>query len=246
MSLLSIAKNAEKLVRVHSPAILTAFGVSGALTTAYLAGKASYEAAGKLQKLDDYEYLTTKEKVEMVWELYIPAAISGVITVGCIIGANHVSSKRTAAAYSLLAVSENAFTEYREKIVEQIGAKKEETIRDDIAQDRINKNPPGSNIIIAGTGEVLCCEMFTGRYFQSDMETLRKAENDINSTLIREMWVPLSELYYILKLPYTSHCGEVGWEAGSPLELKFSTVMSEDNRPCIAFDYNYIKPLKGL
>lgn len=227
-------------LKQNSPAILTALGVSGAISTAYLTGKASYEAALILH--DAPEDLTRNEKIEIVWERYIPAAISGFITIGCIIGATKVSSKRTAAAYSLLTVSERAFSEYKEKVTEKLGEKKEQVIRDEIAQERVNNNKP-NQIIVTGSGDVLCCELFTGRYFNSDMETLRKAQNDINAKLVADVFVPLSELYYLLGLPYTSHSSNVGWESSKLLALEFSTVMSEDSRPCLAFDYNYIKPI---
>ena len=54
-------------------------------------------------------------------------------------------------------------------------------IRDEIAQDRVNANPPNSReVLIAGTGEVLFFDMLTGRYFQSTMEDIKRAENKVN------------------------------------------------------------------
>jgi hypothetical protein len=71
----------------------------------------------------DEDMTTTKEKAKVVWKLYIPAGLSGAITVGCIISATRINSKRAAAAYSSLSVSEKAFDEYREKVVERLGGR---------------------------------------------------------------------------------------------------------------------------
>lgn len=246
MKTTEIVKNVEKLVRDNSTVILTAVGVSGTISTAYLAGKASYRAAIVLehkQRTDDMA-MTPKEKAKHVWRLYIPAALSGVTTVACIVSSNRIGTRKTAAAYSLLTVSEKAFEEYKEKVIETVGVRKEQNVRDTIAQDKVTNNPVANNqVIITQGGNVLCCELFTGRYFRSDMETLRRAENEINARILREMYANLSDFYSIIGLPYTSNSCDIGWNSDRLMKLKFSTVLSEDGNPCIAFDYDHTKPL---
>jgi hypothetical protein len=80
--------------------------------------------------------------------------------------------------------------------------------------------------------------VLTGRYFNSDMETLRKAENDVNFRLVNELYVPICDFYYLIGLPYTSNSGQIGWTSGKLMNLEFTTTMSEDSRPCLAFEYN--------
>lgn len=240
MNLTTLLSLVKTTARKNAPAILTAVGVSGTFTTAYLAAVASWRAKGRLSEGPPIEDLTKREIFDQVWDLYLPPVISGVVTVGCILGANHVSSHRATAAYSLLATSERALEEYRNKVVEQIGERKEKALRDEIAQDRVSQTPP---TLVLGSGNVLCCELFTGRYFNSDIEALRKAQNDINARLFNEPCVPLNYFYHLVGLPETSASGDVGWEMGNLMELDFSTVMSDDSRPCIAFAYNYVKPI---
>jgi hypothetical protein len=184
---------------------------------------------------------TIKRTVQLVWKQYIPTAISCGLTIGCVIGSTKISSKRTAAAYSLLTVSERAFNEYKEKVVEQLGVNKEKAIRDEIAQDRV-KETSGSAVVLVGAGNILCYEMHTGRYFYSDMENLRKAQNTINAKLIQEMDATLSDFYHLVGLPNTSYSYMSGWNCDKMMALEFSTTLSEDGRPCIAFDYNYVIP----
>lgn len=239
MNLANLANGIQKTVRDNSPVILTALGVSGTLGTAYLAGRASWQAAMRLG--EHSPYLTPREKIEEVWDLYIPAAISGVVTAGCIIGSNRISSNRAAAAYSVLAIVEKGFSEYRENVVEKLGERKEREIRDEVAQKQIQNNPPPT--VVIGSGSVLCCELFTGRYFNSDMETLRKAENTINAKINGGVYALLSDFYYLIGLPQTSNSSSIGWDTDKQLSIDFSTVMSEDSRPCLAFEYNYVKPI---
>lgn len=238
-NLVVLLHKGERVLRQNSPVILTALGVSGVVSTAYLTGVATYRASHRLE--DQSPYMDKREVIERCWDLYIPPAISGVVAIGCIIASNRVSSKRMAAAYSLAAVSEQVLSEYREKVIETIGEKKEQKIRDDISQDRVNANPPG--VIVMGRGDVVCCEMLTGRYFMSDMETLRKAQNDINSKLLSQDYATLNDLYYMLGLQYTSDSGKTGWTSDKQMDLSFSTVLTEDQRPCLAFEYNYTKIL---
>lgn len=231
----------KAFTKENSPAILTGIGVSGTLATAYLAGVASFKAA---RRLDEAYPLDSKREMFLeVWDLYIPAAISGVVTVGCVIGANHISSKRTAAAYSVLAVTEKVFEEYRGKVAEKIGENKEQAVRDEVAQARIAQNPMGDKLILAESDGVICCELFTGRYFLANMEKIRQAVNDVNAKLLREDYATVGELYYLLGLPTTSNSSRMGWTSDKLLKLDFTTTLTEDNKPCLAFDYNYIKPL---
>lgn len=245
MTLLDLAKKAEKLAVDNSPTILTVLGVTGVVTTAFLTGKASFKAANIIAdeqyRLDLFEKshpLEPKEKFILVWKAYIPAVGTGVLSIVCIVGANHIGSRRAAAVAAAYTISEKAFTEYKDKVVERMGAPKEQDLRDEIAQDRVNRNPSGErNIIVTGRGEVLCYDAFSDRYFESSMEELKKAQNDINYKILSEMYASLGDFYDKIGLASTSYSEEVGWTTDIPLELMLSGTLSEDQRPCISMDF---------
>lgn len=239
MNLQGLSKQLNHFLKGNSPTILAGIGASGVISTAYLSWKAGYEV-GKSYG-DEWKELGYKERIRLAWRSHIPATASGALAIGAIAASTRIGSKRTAALSAAYAVSERAFDEYRRKVVEQLGAGKEQKIRDGVAQDVIRRNPPGT--VILGSGHVLCCELFTGRYFNSDMQALRKAENDINAQLYSQDSATLNDLYYILGLPYTSESARLGWKVGKPLKLDFSVVLSDDDRPCIAFSYNYVEPV---
>jgi hypothetical protein len=240
-----------KQVKANSPEILAALGLVGAASTAYFSGRASYAAAKIIEEheakkgVGENRKERFKERTKLVWKLYIPAAISGALTVGCSIGSLKASGRRTTAAIAVYSLTEKAFAEYREKVMEEIGKGKEQKITDQLVQDRVTENPAGSReVVILGNGHVLCCELFTGRYFRSDMESMRRAQNDINAKIVNNIYTTLDEFYELLGLSSTSVSGNVGWDSDKLMELKFSTVISDGGEPCLAFDYNYTKPLK--
>jgi hypothetical protein len=243
MNLSQLVSKLTKSAKSNSPEILTALAVSGVVTTAYLTAKATFKASGHLE--DQSPHMSTKDKTKLVWKCYIPAGVSGAFTIGCIVGASKANGARTAAAVTAYSITERAFSEYKEKVVEQLGKGKEQKIRDEIVQDRVNRKPPSAQeIVMIGPGKVLCCELFTRRYFRSDMETLKKAQNELNARIVHDTYVPLDEFYDIISLPYTSNSNKIGWDSDKLMELTFSTVLSDGGEPCLAFDYNYTKPLK--
>jgi len=230
-----LVKSAQRLAVDNSPAIMTAIAVGGTLTTVFLAGKASFRAAELLS--EESPHLDTREKAELVWKLYIPAAGTAVLTVTAIIMSHHISSRRTAAMAAAFTISEKAFVEYKEKVIDKIGDKKEQAVRDEIAQDRLNRNPAGQQLVIVGGGDVLCYDAYIDRYFNSSMETLRKAQNDINFQVLNDHYASLSDFYDILGLPHAQVSENVGWNLDKELDLKFTTGMSTDNRPCIVISF---------
>jgi Family of unknown function (DUF6353) len=241
---------AKFLLENHSTTILTGIGVGGTVATAVLTGRASFKAARiieqeKLLFQDEVEAarlvdaeLSRTTKVKLVWKEYLPPVASGVLTITSIIVANKISSKKIAALAVAGGISERALQEYKDKVVEKLGERQSEKMRDEIAQDRVSKHPIGTKeVILAGTGEVLCYDMLSGRYFQSTVEEIKRAENKINFEIVQFMQASLSQFYDEIGLPPTPFTDSVGWNSNNPIELQLSTVMSPDGRPCIAVDF---------
>jgi hypothetical protein len=250
MNISNIGGSVRTNVKEHSGIILSIFAGIGTLTTAYLAAKASYDAAGMIRLANEerepiFDTKTRlKENTKLVWKLYIPAGISAASTITCIIGANRIEAKKTIAAQTAFAISQRVYSEYKDKVIEELGAHKDQSVRDKLAEDKVKKNPPPSkDVLITGPGVVLCCELYTGRYFTSDMEKLRKAQNDLNSRLLKHDYATLNDFYYLIELHQTSISGDIGWKSDRMMDLMFSTVLTDDGRPCLAFEYNYIVPL---
>lgn len=226
----------KRFVKDNSSVLLVVGASVGVLSTAYLAAQAGYRTAHRLESEDPRMEL--KERAQRVWRFYIPAGVSATATIVCVAGIKHVDGRKTLAAQTALAVSQRAYESYRAQVIDELGERKDKTILAKVAEERLRENPPST--VVVGSGTVLCCELFTGRYFNSDMEALNKAVNEINSRLLKHDYATLDDLYYILNLNTTTVSGQSGWNSSRLLELEFSAVVSPDGRPCLAFDYNYV------
>lgn len=250
MNFPSVMKSAQRLLTDHSPAILTSLGVAGAVTTAILTGKASIQAErlyrehlGPRYESGDTDKPTKRQVGELVWKEFIPPVIMGGVTIACIIGANHVGTRRAAALAAGFKVAEEMASEYRAKVVEQIGKNAEEKIQVAVAKDRMEHNPVGSTIIITGD-KTLMYDAFSGRYFEGSIEGVKKAVNEINFDINSNYYSSLTDFYDKIGLPRTSASDEFGWNADQQLEVEFCPVIMNDGK--VAIEMHYEKsPVRG-
>lgn len=250
-NLSKVISNFKTGLSKHSPEILTGIGIAGMITTTVMAVKATPKALDILSEIkenrtDEDKKEIAKEMVCKVAPVYLPATLTGCFSIACLIGASSVNARRNAALATAYTLSEGALREYQDKVIETIGEKKEKSIRDDIAKDKIANNPVTNNeIIVTSRGDTLCYDSISGRYFTSDMEKIRRIENELNKRLISEMYISLNELYYELGLRCTEQGNELGFNIDDGLiDFQFSAQIADDGRPCIVLGYR-IAPRYG-
>ena len=235
--------DAKAVLSKHSPEILTGIGVAGMITTTVLAVKATPKAMWLIEEEKyrlEKEDLTVIETVKAAWKPYIPAAITGVSSIACIAGASSVSARRNAALATAYQMSRTALSDYKAKVIETIGEKKEQAVRDKVAQDKIEKNPvKNTEVIITEKSNTLCFDALSGRYFRSDIDAIKRAVNDLNYRMIGgEMYISLNEFYSEIGLPEIKQGDELGWNIDKgQIELDFSSQLTEDGTPCVVVDY---------
>lgn len=246
MDLKATASQVEKFLRSHSPEILTGFGVTGVVSTAYLAWKAGYKAANTciLYPEETSRKERIKNDIKHHWKQNVPMVLMGGGTVVCIVAATRIGTRRTAVLSAAYSLSQNALVEYKEKVKEQFGERKEQKVRDDIAADKVRANPIGKDVVLIGSGNVMCCELQTMRYFLCDVETLKKAQNEINDRILRCDYANLAEFYTLINQSPSPYSEEFGWFHDRGLmEVQISAVLMDDTTPCIGFDFNYLAHL---
>lgn len=248
-----IIKNLQVVTRKYQPEILTGIGIAGMITTTIMAVKATPKALDKIEEIKDEhkkdvdkkEYC--KEIIVKVAPIYIPATIICGLSVSCLIGASSVNFKRNAALATAYTLSESALKEYQDKVVETIGPKKEEIIRSAVAKDTFEKEPVSSKeVYITEKGETLFYEPLSGRYFKSDIDSLRKMENELNRRMRDENYITLNEFYYEIGLPGTELGEIMEWDIDRGyIDLDFVPNKTPDDKPCFMVshrvrpDYRY-------
>lgn len=236
------AKGLVCFAKKYYPEILVAFGSAGMFTAGVFFGKGRDKAKQILKENESEEKLSPVSVIKATWKCYIPAITIGAISAACIVGSSSANLKRNAALATAYTLSESALKEYRDKVKDVVGDKKEQEIRDEIAKDQLVKNPVVQQKIIAtGNGSTLCFDPKSGRYFYSDIDRLHKAENEINRQMRNDAFMTLNDFYYELGLDAIDLGESVGWNIDKGyLDLQFSSQLSTDYTPCIVIDYNVV------
>ena len=242
----SISKKIPIAIKKHSPEILTGVGIAGMIAGTVLAVKQTpkaLELMGEKKEELGEEKLTVIEVVKTTWKCFLPIVVIDTISIICLIGADSVNLKRNMALMTTYALSETALKEYKDKAIEIVGEEKNREIIDAVVKDKISQNPVSKQeVIVTGKGNVLCYETLSGRYFESDINTLRTAESVINQKLINENYALLNEFYYEIGLGMTDIGDDIGWEVSrGPFSLDVSSLVTEDGRPCLVIGYE-VKP----
>lgn len=248
-------KDVQAVISKHSPELLTGLGIAGMITTTVLAVKATPKALKLIENkkeelcIDPTEKLTPVETVKATWKCYIPAAITGVTSVACLVGASSVNARRNAALATAYNLSTTALSEYKEKVIETVGEKKEREIRDKVAEDQVQKNPVNNSaIVVTNKGGTRFMDSITKRRFTSDIETIRQIANRLNRQMINgQDYVSLNEFYYELGLEGCDVGDELGWNVTRGLiELPEPphAVVDTDGVPCIVLEYE-VAPKRG-
>lgn len=247
MQLSTIMKSVKNSVSKHSPEILTGIGIAGMTISAVLAVKATPRAIDLIEKREDElecTGLSAVETIKTTWKCYIPAVVTWSVSVGCIIGASKVNVRKNAALATAYTLSETAFREYKTKVIEAIGEKKEQEIKDTIDREAIQRKPvKGREVVITTKGETLCYDHFSDRYFTSSAEAIRKVENHLERRLLSEGYVCLNDLYAELGLNPLPDIGyDIGWNIDRGFaDFSFSSQLNEDDKPCLVLSF-LIKP----
>lgn len=244
-----LAQSMGRTIKRKSPEILTGIGIGGMLTTTILAVRATPEALRRIEakkRAEHHKKLTTMQTVQVAWKCYIPAGITATVSTACLIGASAVNGRRNAALATACTLAENSLREYRTKVVETIGERKENAIRDAIDRDQVERNPPPSDtsgipITEGAVTPVLCLDAMFGRYFYSDVETLKRAANKLNWQMNNgcEPYISLNEFYMEIGLTTVDVGEDLGWRSDKGLiDLRFSSQLLNGRTPCLVVSHN--------
>ena len=238
------AKSIKGVLERHTPEILTGIGVAGMVTSTVLAVKATpkaYLLVNDRKNELEVEKLPVTELVKTTWKCYIPAAVTCGASIACLVGASSVNFKRNAALATAYKLSEAALSEYKDAVIETIGEKKEQSVRDKVAEERLKKNPVSkSEIIVTDNGTTLCYDPVGNSYFKSNIQQIESAKNKLNARMLSENYVSLNDFYDELGIGPTKLGEDLGWDIYKDglIDIAFSSQLAEDGTPCLVMDYS--------
>lgn len=239
----NFTRGARTTFTKHGPGILMGLGVTGMFTMTALAVGATPKALQDIEvrkKELEVEELTPVETVKACWKNYIPAVATGIFSTACIIGSHSTHVRRNAALATAYKLSETAFVEYKDKVIETIGEKKEKNVREKVNKERLEKNPvTQTSVIITDKGNTRCYDPLSGRYFTSNIEKIRRAVNNLNEELLNGMgYVSLNDFYSELILDSTDIGDELGWNIiDGQVKIDFDSLIDAEGTPCVVIEY---------
>lgn len=260
MSAKQFLTKAQLLITNNSQQILTGIGVAGVISTTVMAVKVTPKACylidlaaeDKIEK-DDIDIPTGRgvsdnlhilgpiDTVKATWKCYLPVVVMGGLTIACFIGSYKNGAAKQAAIASAYSLAEKTFNDYREKVIEIVGEDKDKEVRDAVAKKQLEQTNSEA-IIPFGNGVHLCYDTISGRYFRSDVETIRSKMNDFNNELNGDYYSDLNYWYIILDLPSISIGHDLGWCANRLMDISFSSQIAPNGEPCIVLDYGKSQP----
>lgn len=255
----SLLSSAQKAASKNAPAIFATLGVVScgvAIVQAYKAGPKVDRLINQRKaelSIDESEKLPVGEIVKTTWKEVLPIAIEFGTGAAFIFGSHHISNSRNAALMTAYKLSETALVEYKNKVVETLGEKKNKEIEDSIAQDRVTKLPPvETEIINTGKGNTLIKEPITGRYLRSNPEYVKKLRNDLNYRMGcgSEMYVEFDEFLYPLGIKDADVGRMLGWSQfiTGPIDFRYSSTVAEIGgmeEPCLVITYS-VEPVANF
>ena len=217
-------------LKKNASTFLTCIGAGGMIATVVLAVKATPNAQKKiagakiekrqaLQTSDDPmsvinspTSLTPTETVLACWKEYAPAMAVGTASLICIFGANFLSRRQQACLISAYAALDQAFEEYRSKVISLAGAETDNAVMNSIQEehkDSDEKNPPWEVV------QTFYLEGYP-KFFDTTMEKVARAEYCFNRIFVLRGYATFNELLHFLGLEDLGEMGEqVGWESYS-------------------------------
>jgi len=223
---MSIFKKFLKGAEKRLPEILTATGLILNGTAIVEAIRNTPRALDNLRQAEDEKGapLDTSEKIDATWKCYIPTMVTGTLGAVCIIGGAVKYRKQNAALVSLYAISEGALSEYKKKMIQELGETKVKEIETKIDQERSEKiedersksgltiiDPDNSTQVVFREQD-LCLDTFTYRYFYTTENDVKTAVVELNHEINKGDFVTLNDFYFKLGVEPVDFGGDVGWD----------------------------------
>jgi len=221
----------------HSPTLLFGAGVVGVVATTVLACRATLklqavleEAQSDLEQIkevesDKYsEADRTQDRTVVqirtaltITKLYGPAVAMGIVSIGCLGGSHHILTKRNAGLMAAYASIEKAFSEYRQRVLDEVGEDKElefrygtEVVAEEGAKGKtVKRVSPGTPSMYARFFDE--CSRSWSRQAEYNLLFLRCQQNYANDLLLSRGHVFLNEIYDMLGIDRSKAGAVVGW-----------------------------------
>lgn len=243
MEFQNLLKKTSNILKDNLPGILTGIGIVSMGATIAFSINATPKAAMLIEMAEENreEELTKIEKFKLVWKEYKYSYIFGSLSIFCFISSVAINSKRNALLATALALSETTLKDYVSNVKKIVGEKTEKKIRDSISEEKINKSFESNNpVIVTNKGNTLFLDILTGNEFRSDIDTIKKYINELNSEIINHNYISLNDYCYKLFNKYIEIGDTVGWSVNSGIMDVYFSAQLRGDEPAIVINHQVL------
>ena len=228
--------------------LLVGMAMFGVGATAYFAATETPDVNEKLEekKQQKGEELTIPEKAMIMVPGYRKTIATSVGTIGAI-GLAHKCDLDKIALYSgAYKIANDKLNALNEKVEEELGPRKKQKLKDAIREDYVRANPPSENLIInTGKGVTLCIDTYSGRYFYSCAEAIKRAQAEAIVKFREQGYLSLNDWYDLIGLDCIKLGDDFGWSDNRDVfDIDFTSTLTDDNRPVLVVEF-YNDPIPG-
>lgn len=228
------------LAKNHSPEILTGVGIIGLGVSAVMIAKATIKAVPLMEEHHDNRVLIKHAGLEpkaqqkaivanvansgiKLAKVYGPAVTTGLASVACLLGAQGIMKKRNAAVAAAYKTLEESFTNYRDRVQEELGEDQERDIFEGLVEKEVIDEDGNKTIVKAidpnkrsGYAKIFDeLNVNWSKNRETNLTFLLAQQNFANDRLHNRGYVFLNEVYRALGLPDTAAGQQVGWYLNS-------------------------------
>lgn len=232
----------KKKLSKSSPEILVGLGLVGFATSTVMAVKATPKALQLIEnerlirEENNEPEMTKVDIVKTAWKPYIPSIAFYALSTACIFGSNSIVNKRNTAIMAAYKLTEKAYVEYKDAVIEQIGTETEREIVEKINTRKMNETPYNETMVI-GDGDIVVYDSLSGRYFRTTLLAVEKSVVEMNFRILNEMYASVNDFYEMIGVDYTATGNEMGWNLDNKMEVYYSSKITDDGKPCIVLNY---------
>lgn len=235
---MNIFKGIANACKKRTPEILIGSSLAGMLASVIFAIRNTPKMNAELEeKRNDEElHFTKSDEVKIVLKHQLPSIILFVTSSAGIIGANSIHLKRNAALQVLVQTGEIAATQYK-TIVERVVSDDDKRKIDEQYEQVRKISPTPSTIIISGDRYWIRDE-FTGKEFESNIQNIMNAANEINSRMYDERYISAQEWYNEIGIDTAPSDMSIGWNTSNVgLVRPIFDAEIVDGRPIVLMSY---------
>lgn len=250
-----------EFTKKNAPTILTTVGLIGFGITIAMTAKVAPKVKEKLDNMEKPEKTgnTIKDAAnevvavtkEIAPDIAAPVAF-GLISAGCIIASNRISVSRLTAAIAATGMLENRL-KLKDKAIETlIGDDKKLKEKYDACKTESVKElmPIQGNLSIEGSGDYICLDMYSGRYFRiPSANAIDKAMNEANKMMFCDGFsstVTLNDIWDLFGLSSKEVGDYLGWGLDTTGMIEYEIGCTMDDYGRMLYTLNYTRNPKWI